>query len=116
MADASHELQTPLTAIRAAAELLIENPDIEEPQKEKILRRIVEQQERISALVERPPSSLAVGIAPADGENERNRPRFHTVAFLAKEYASHPLASHIKTNALSLLHTAKRAHEELRRA
>ncbi len=116
VADAGHELQTPLTAIRAAAELLIENPDIEEPQKGKILRRIVEQQERISALVDdllllsrlesRPPTEEMSEIDLA-----------YTVAFLAKEYASHPLASHIKIEC-SLPSSAplKGRYEELRRA
>lgn len=52
IADASHEFQTPLTAIRAAAELILEETGDKDESKRKYLNRIIEQQERITALVD----------------------------------------------------------------
>jgi len=51
VADASHELQTPLTVIRAATELLMDD-SLPAEEKNRFLQRIVEQQERMTALVE----------------------------------------------------------------
>jgi two-component system phosphate regulon sensor histidine kinase PhoR len=51
VADASHELQTPLTVIRAATELLMED-SLPDEDRHRFLQRIVEQQERMTALVE----------------------------------------------------------------
>ena len=51
VADASHELQTPLTVIRAATELLMD-PSLPGEERSRFLQRIVEQQERMTALVE----------------------------------------------------------------
>ncbi|MCF7935768.1 MAG: PAS domain-containing sensor histidine kinase [Synergistales bacterium] len=51
VADAGHELQTPLAIIRAAAELLID--DVELPgDRKRFITRILEQQERMSELVD----------------------------------------------------------------
>lgn len=51
IADASHEFQTPLTAIRAAAELLLgDTPD--GSKSEEYLSRIIENQERLTTLVD----------------------------------------------------------------
>jgi len=52
IADAGHELQTPLTTIRAAAEYLLETPEKEEGEEEKYLSTIIAQQERMSRLVD----------------------------------------------------------------
>lgn len=52
IADASHEFQTPLTAIRAAAELLLGETDGKEESRRPYLNRIIEQQERITTLVD----------------------------------------------------------------
>jgi two-component system phosphate regulon sensor histidine kinase PhoR len=51
VADASHELQTPLTVIRAATELLMDE-SLQGEERHRFLQRIVEQQERMTALVE----------------------------------------------------------------
>jgi two-component system phosphate regulon sensor histidine kinase PhoR len=51
VADASHELQTPLTVIRAATELLMDT-SLSADERNRFLQRIVEQQERMTALVE----------------------------------------------------------------
>jgi len=51
VADASHELQTPLTVIRAATELL-QDPSLSGEDRQRFLSRIIEQQERMTALVE----------------------------------------------------------------
>jgi len=53
VADAGHEFQTPLTAIRAAAEYLLEAPEEETAgQRKKFLSSIIVQQERMSKLVD----------------------------------------------------------------
>jgi two-component system phosphate regulon sensor histidine kinase PhoR len=51
VADASHELQTPLTVIRAATELLMDE-SLPGEERHRFLQRIIEQQERMTALVE----------------------------------------------------------------
>ena len=52
VADAGHELQTPLTAIRAAAELLLSMETSTGAERAPYLDRIVEQQERMTSLVD----------------------------------------------------------------
>ena len=51
VADASHELQTPLTVIRAATELLADD-SLSAEERQRFLQRIIEQQERMTGLVE----------------------------------------------------------------
>ena len=51
VADASHELQTPLTVIRAATELLADD-SLPAEERHRFLQRIIEQQERMTGLVE----------------------------------------------------------------
>jgi two-component system phosphate regulon sensor histidine kinase PhoR len=51
--DAGHELQTPLTAIRAAAELLAEDfGEAGDPEKRKLLATIMRHQERMTSLID----------------------------------------------------------------
>ncbi len=50
IADAGHEFQTPLTAIGMTAEYLLS--DEEDPQRRRDLKRIVQQQQRITGLVD----------------------------------------------------------------
>ncbi|MGC9489935.1 MAG: ATP-binding protein [Thermovirgaceae bacterium] len=52
VADAGHELQTPLTAIRAAAELLADDKDLDSEKRRSIAGKILTQQERMTALVD----------------------------------------------------------------
>jgi len=52
VADAGHELQTPLTAIRAAAELLADSRDMDKTKREAIAEKIITQQERMTTLVD----------------------------------------------------------------
>ncbi|EHM09275.1 signal transduction histidine kinase [Thermanaerovibrio velox DSM 12556] len=50
VADVGHEFQTPLTAIRGAAELLLQGASEED---QRFVKRILEQQERLSDMVDR---------------------------------------------------------------
>jgi two-component system phosphate regulon sensor histidine kinase PhoR len=51
--EAGHELQTPLTAIRAAAELLLEDENAEgKTERESLLAAILRQQERMTSLID----------------------------------------------------------------
>ncbi len=52
VADAGHELQTPLTAIRAAAELLADERDLDAEKRRSMAQKILTQQERMTALVD----------------------------------------------------------------
>jgi two-component system phosphate regulon sensor histidine kinase PhoR len=52
VADAGHELQTPLTAIRAAAELLVDSGDVDEKKRRATAEKIITQQERMTTLVD----------------------------------------------------------------
>ncbi|MDO9508876.1 MAG: histidine kinase dimerization/phospho-acceptor domain-containing protein [Thermovirgaceae bacterium] len=52
VADAGHELQTPLTSIRAAAELLLDEGEAKPEATREMARKIIMQQERMTALVD----------------------------------------------------------------
>ena len=47
----THELRTPLTSIRAFSEILLDNSDIEPAERERFLRLIVEESERLTRLI-----------------------------------------------------------------
>jgi signal transduction histidine kinase len=69
----SHELRTPLTSIRTFSEILLDNLDLSAEEREKYLRIIVEESERLTRLINQvlEASKLASGgvewhIAPVD--------------------------------------------------
>jgi len=47
----SHELRTPLTSIRAFSEILFDNPDLDEEERQGYLGTIVEETERLTRLI-----------------------------------------------------------------
>jgi Na+/proline symporter/nitrogen-specific signal transduction histidine kinase len=47
----THELRTPLTSIRAFAEILLDNPELPRPERERFLRVVVEETERLTRLI-----------------------------------------------------------------
>jgi Na+/proline symporter/signal transduction histidine kinase len=47
----THEIRTPLTSIRALSEILQDNPDLEESEKNKYLEAVVNETERLSHLI-----------------------------------------------------------------
>jgi len=51
MSSVTHELRTPLTSIRALSELMLDAPDMDEPQREEFLSIIVTESERLGRLV-----------------------------------------------------------------
>ena len=97
IADAGHELQTPLTAVRAAAEYLLEEEDGESPQR-KCLVTIIEQQERMTKLVD----DLLL-LSRVEGQPPRDDPEpvdlSGVVSLLVNELHSHPLAGAIRIEA-----------------
>jgi len=70
IADAGHEFQTPLTSIRAAAELLLDDAAPDPEKTRDMARKIVLQQERMTALVDDLLllSRLESDITPEPGE------------------------------------------------
>ena len=51
VADASHELRTPVTSLRTNAEILLENPDLVREERDQLLSDVVEQSEELTTLV-----------------------------------------------------------------
>ncbi len=47
----THELRTPLTSMRALSEILLENPDLPTGERERFLRIVVEEIERLTRLI-----------------------------------------------------------------
>ena len=92
VADAGHELQTPLTALRAAAELLLSMEDSTAPERAPYLQRIVEQQERMTDLVDDLLllSRLESGV-PAQTEEDLDLAAL--LEALAEQARQHPLAT-----------------------
>ncbi len=71
VADASHELRTPVTSLRTNIEILLETPDLEPLERREMLRDVVEQSEELSTLVN-DLIELARGDEPgADAEDVR---------------------------------------------
>jgi signal transduction histidine kinase len=61
----SHELRTPLTSIRAFSEILLDNPDLTSHERERYLRIVVDETERLTRLINQilELSKLESGIA-----------------------------------------------------
>lgn len=116
IADAGHEFQTPLTAIRAAAELLLGETDVREGSMDIYLGRIIEQQERITALVDDLLllSRLESGI-PEEETSEVDLSLL--MASLIQGEKIHPLAGRIQWDIhLPATLAIRGRHEELVRA
>ncbi len=48
-----HDLLTPLTPIRSLTEILLQNPDIDSKQKQRFLRIILDESNRLVACIDR---------------------------------------------------------------
>jgi len=69
VADASHELRTPVTSLRTNAEVLLAGGDIDEDSRQRLLADVVEQTAELSALVS-DLIEVARGDLPADAIEE----------------------------------------------
>lgn len=47
----THELRTPITSIRSLSEILFDNPDLEEEQKQQFLQTVINETERMERLI-----------------------------------------------------------------
>jgi signal transduction histidine kinase len=52
-AEVEHELKTPLTSIRSLSEILLDFPDLDAAERRRFLRLLVEENERLTAVVQR---------------------------------------------------------------
>ncbi len=97
VADASHELRTPVTSLRTNIEVLLADPGLDEEERERLLADVVEQSEELTGLVG-DLIELARGDLPAGSvedtrldriveeslaRSRRNSPRIHFEAELA---------------------------------
>jgi len=117
VADAGHELQTPLTAIRAAAELLVQGGDVLEGTVTRMAGKIVEQQERMTSLVDDMLllSRLESGTPPVEEPEDLDLASM--LGSLVENFRSHPLASFIEIEEnLPEKAPFRGASEEMRRA
>lgn len=69
VADASHELRTPVTSLRTNIEVLLESGELNEDDRRRLLADVVEQSEELTALVS-DLIELARGDEPATGTDE----------------------------------------------
>ena len=69
VADASHELRTPITSLRTNIELLLEHPDLTEEERRRMLADVVEQTEELSGLIG-DLIELARGDLPVEGAED----------------------------------------------
>jgi signal transduction histidine kinase len=51
--EVAHELKTPLTSIRALTEILFDFPDLNEDERHRFLGLLLEENERLTCIVER---------------------------------------------------------------
>jgi two-component system, OmpR family, sensor histidine kinase MprB len=69
VADASHELRTPVTSLRTNVEVLLESGQLDEEERRRLLADVVEQSEELTALVA-DLIELARGDLPAEGADD----------------------------------------------
>lgn len=69
VADASHELRTPVTSLRTNIEVLLEGGELSEEERRRLLADVVEQSEELTALVS-DLIELARGDEPASGAED----------------------------------------------
>jgi len=95
MADAGHELQTPLTSIRAAAELLLDDPAPDLEKTRDLAGKIILQQERMTALVD---DLLLLSRLESDIAPEPGRPLdlVELIEGLVEYQKENPLAQNIR--------------------
>ena len=92
--DAGHELQTPLTAIRAAAELLLEDADeSEEPEKIKLLSTVMRQQERMTSLID--DLLLLVKLESGEPANRTDEDLMEMLSMVVDEFRENPAARYV---------------------
>ncbi len=97
VADASHELRTPVTSLRTNIEVLLENPQLEAEDRRRLLADVVEQSEELTALV-----SDLIELARGD------EPGFHTEDVRLDGVAAESLAR-ARRNAPEIAFTASLA-------
>jgi two-component system sensor histidine kinase MprB len=88
VADASHELRTPVTSLRTNIEVLLADPDLDEDERRQMLNDVVEQSEELSALVG-DLIELARGDLP-EGEPEHLRLDGIVEESLARAHRNYP--------------------------
>ena len=70
MSSITHELRTPLTSIRALSELMLDVPDMDEPQRAEFLRIVVSESQRLSRLVNQVLDMAKIDSGNADWQED----------------------------------------------
>lgn len=94
VADASHEFQTPLTAIRAAAELILSSEELSDEERRRYADCIIEQQERMTGLVDDLLLLSRLESGPPT-EEEEDLDLASLLETLARDESDNPLAGRI---------------------
>lgn len=92
--EAGHELQTPLTAIRAAAELLLE--DVKEGAPRALAETILQQQERMTDLIDDLLLLIKLDETAAVHEDNSEEDLAEMLEGAAEDFRRHPLARHLR--------------------
>ena len=71
----THELRTPLTSIRAFSEILLDNPDLPAEERQRFLRIVVDETERLTRLINQVLDLSKLESGKAEWKIGRRRPR-----------------------------------------
>ena len=94
----THEIRTPLTSIRSLAEIVHENPNLEEAERNKFLGAVVKESERLSHLI-----TKVLNLEKYEsGKQKLNLTSFNFIELVNDLYSSYELIAKDKKIKLSL--------------
>jgi signal transduction histidine kinase len=118
----SHEFKTPLTAIRGAAELLLDNETMPPEQRRRFLENVLADIERMTALLEKlnqqaqAETAASAGVARVADVASTLRDQFPSLDIVICDVLTHDLAIGVDSLLLVLQHLAANAEQHGARA